>query len=96
MILSNEFQFGGGGGRLWLNGGFYKFLNVKKKLEKQRELAAKRSKRTITIFYCGANSPTKRIAYNLAEEIDQFDPVVANLSSGDINRRIKESTRVCA
>lgn len=59
-----------------------------------RKIKAKKNKRTITIFYCGTSSLTKQIAYNLAENIDQFDPIVANLSTGNIHKRIKNSLKV--
>lgn len=47
--------------------------------------------RSTTIFYCGTDSSTKRLAYDLAEEIDIFDPFVSNLNGSDVIQKLKAS-----
>ncbi|KAI1721370.1 flavodoxin family protein [Ditylenchus destructor] len=68
--------------------------NTKRKHAKRREMKEKSKTRSVTIYYCGTNSPTKRIAYDLAEQIDQFDPIVSNLSGADVVQKIKSASKV--
>ncbi|KAI1729200.1 flavodoxin family protein [Ditylenchus destructor] len=68
--------------------------NTKRKQAKRRQMKEKSKTRSVTIYYCGTNSPTKRIAYDLAEQIDQFDPIVSNLSGADVVQKIKSASKV--
>lgn len=77
---------------------FYKTVHAKynafterRKEAKRRVKQAKKSARSTTIFYCGTANTTKRVAYDLAEEVDQFDPVVCNLNGGDILQKLRAS-----
>jgi hypothetical protein len=63
-----------------------------RKNAKRRERQEKRKSRTVCILYCGSSSSKapKRIGYGLAEELDQFDPIVCSLT-GEAVARLKSN-----
>jgi len=64
---------------------YHQYQQEKRKMTKMKKRSAKSERaRTVTIFYCSSSDTVKRIAYNLAEEIDNFDPVVRKLTPSEL------------